>query len=294
MEQDTDPLAVVVPVQVSALLRVNVTGAPEIGPALSVKVPETVTGSLKSLVVDDGEIVSLGAGLTHTTFPLLGVMVRAGWVVEAPPTWVPTAVPVYVKFALPPASVTALPVWPASGPLATAKEISAPCNGSPQLLASVAVTVAAIPTVSVCVGGARASVDPGQETLPIGAHCWDSLPMPQSAPSTPRVFRIWPASCRLDGVPSMETSTTGITPDGVQTPAHEAPFGPTSAASKVPSAAQPELAPLAVCARMRLWLAPSGTFFCQRSQTQVPKCTVTESTWTVMPVLLTMRIAPPS
>ena len=53
MEQDTDPLAAVVPVQVSEPFRVNVTEAPAIGPELSVSVPDTVAGSLKSLVAED-------------------------------------------------------------------------------------------------------------------------------------------------------------------------------------------------------------------------------------------------
>src|SRR5437879_6727344 len=100
----------------------------------------------------------------------------------------PSAVPLYVKVALPLASVVAVPVTPALGPLRILKSTPTLGSGDPPASSTVDVTVAVPPTPWVWVAGVSAIEPPSVPTPapPIERHCSDSFGL-QLAESKPPV-----------------------------------------------------------------------------------------------------------
>jgi len=167
------------------------------------------------------------------------------------------------------------------------------CRGSPQELVSVARNVAAVPTSSVWVAGPSARMALGHR-VPISDHCADSLvPLGQAAKSIPPVLSTCLVSNSALVTPPIVTSTSGITPSGVQVVA--APSTPMSEVSK-----DPLVPPHTAAATGLVWVTISccpgcnTVPCCQMSKVQVLTFTMTELTVCGIVVLLTTRTAPAS
>src|SRR5579859_1987421 len=117
------------------------------------------------------------------------------------------------NMACPLASVTALPVAPASGPAITAKFTTAFGRPSPLPPSSVAISVTCWPTVA-WLRVRVASVVPG---APIARHWMDSFFLGGQKPvSMPPVSRTWVLSVRVVETPPTLIVTVGATVTGVQ------------------------------------------------------------------------------